>query len=340
MLDMGFIPDVRKIVALLPAAARRCCSRRRSRTTIRRLAREFQHDPEIVEVAPRNSDRRQPDPGPLPGRHEPQGRPADPPDPARRAWSRCSSSHAARSGRAGWRRTWTAEASARSAIHGDRSQAERTRALEAFSGRYVKVLVATDVASRGSRHRGPAATSSTSSCRSSRRTTSTASAEPAGPAPAGRPSRSFRPTRSRALRAIQRLLRKSIPCQVVEEYLPDPDREPAPTVPAVVAGRTRGIAQWSQPRNAPATSAGGPNSPQPGVADRMRKRKVTYPVAHTATKQPRTLGLPGDPGYVRSTVATINLAALDVRDDLKVGHRVRIGGAGCMPASSRWSSRC
>ena len=60
----------------------------------------------------------------------------------------------------------------------------------------------------------------------------------------------------------------------------------------------------------------------------MRKRKVTYPVARTATKQPRTAGLPGDPTYVRSTVATINLAALEVRDDLKIGHRVRIGGEG------------
>jgi hypothetical protein len=60
----------------------------------------------------------------------------------------------------------------------------------------------------------------------------------------------------------------------------------------------------------------------------MRKRKVTYPVARTATKQPRVAGLPGDPGYVRSTVATINLAALDGRDDLRVGQRVKIGGEG------------
>jgi hypothetical protein len=60
----------------------------------------------------------------------------------------------------------------------------------------------------------------------------------------------------------------------------------------------------------------------------MRKRKVTYPVARTATRQPRNAGLPGDPGYVRSTVATINLAALDVRDDLVVGGRVKIGGGG------------
>jgi hypothetical protein len=59
----------------------------------------------------------------------------------------------------------------------------------------------------------------------------------------------------------------------------------------------------------------------------MRKRKVTYPVARTATKQPRTLGLGGEV-HVRPTVATINLQALDIRDDLKVGHRVRIGGEG------------
>ena len=60
----------------------------------------------------------------------------------------------------------------------------------------------------------------------------------------------------------------------------------------------------------------------------MRKRKVTYPVARTATRQPRSAGLPGDPGYVRSTVASINLAALDIRTDLKVGDRVKIGGGG------------
>jgi hypothetical protein len=60
----------------------------------------------------------------------------------------------------------------------------------------------------------------------------------------------------------------------------------------------------------------------------VRKRKVNYPVARTATRQVRTAGLPGDPGYVRSTVAEINLAALTGRDDIAVGDRVRIGGGG------------
>jgi ATP-dependent RNA helicase RhlE len=115
-----------------------------------------------------------------------------------------------------------------SAIHGDRSQAERTRALEAFRGRFVKVLVATDVASRGLDiedlpyvvnyelpyepqdyiHRigrtGRAGASGTAISLVS-------------------------PDEVDELRGVQRLLRKSIPCEVVEEFLPDPDAEPAPS---------------------------------------------------------------------------------------------------------------
>jgi hypothetical protein len=60
----------------------------------------------------------------------------------------------------------------------------------------------------------------------------------------------------------------------------------------------------------------------------MRKRKVTYPPPKTATRKPRTAGLPGDPGYVRPTVAAIDVNALAGRDDIAVGQRVRIGGDG------------
>jgi ATP-dependent RNA helicase RhlE len=111
-----------------------------------------------------------------------------------------------------------------SAIHGDRSQAERTRALEAFRGRFVKVLVATDVASRGLDiedlpyvvnfelpyepqdyiHRigrtGRAGASGTAISLVS-------------------------PDEVDELRGVQRLLRRAIPCAVVEEFLPDPDGE-------------------------------------------------------------------------------------------------------------------
>ena len=61
---------------------------------------------------------------------------------------------------------------------------------------------------------------------------------------------------------------------------------------------------------------------------------MTYPVARTATKPSRTTGLTSDPTYVRSTVANINLAALDTRDDLSVGDRVKIGGAGLYAGES------
>ncbi len=43
---------------------------------------------------------------------------------------------------------------------------------------------------------------------------------------------------------------------------------------------------------------------------------------------PAAAGPAGDPRAVRPTVATINLAALDVRSDLAIGDRVRIGGGG------------
>ena len=60
----------------------------------------------------------------------------------------------------------------------------------------------------------------------------------------------------------------------------------------------------------------------------MRKRKVDYPPARTANRPVRGAGLIGDRPMVRSTVAEINLQALEGRDDLNMGDFVRIGGDG------------
>ncbi len=60
----------------------------------------------------------------------------------------------------------------------------------------------------------------------------------------------------------------------------------------------------------------------------MKKRKVNYPVARTANRPARGAGLTGDRPIARSTVAEINLRALDGRGDLAVGDAVRIGGGG------------
>lgn len=60
----------------------------------------------------------------------------------------------------------------------------------------------------------------------------------------------------------------------------------------------------------------------------MKKRKVNYPAPRTASRQPRGVGLSGDRPIVRSTIAEINLRALDGRGDVGVGDSVRIGGGG------------
>ena len=83
MLDMGFIPDIRKIVALLPAQRQNLLFSATFSDEIRRLSKEFLHDPETVEVVRPEHRRRGRGAGPLPGRSRPQGGPADPPHPAR-----------------------------------------------------------------------------------------------------------------------------------------------------------------------------------------------------------------------------------------------------------------
>jgi len=242
MLDMGFVPDVRKIIALLPARRQTLLFSATFSDDIRRLAREFQRDPEIVEVAARNSI-------------------ADnltqvlyPVDQNRKAdllihlIQRDSMDQVlvftrSKIGASRLASYLDRRGVSTSAIHGDRSQSERTRALEAFRGRFVKVLVATDVASRGLDiadlpyvvnfelpyepqdyiHRigrtGRAGASGTAISLVS-------------------------PEEVDELRGVQRLLRRAIPCAVVEEYLPDPDREPTPV--ARFGGRSGGQSRSSR----------------------------------------------------------------------------------------------
>jgi ATP-dependent RNA helicase RhlE len=252
MLDMGFIPDVRKIVALMPAQRQTLLFSATFSDEIRRLAGEFLKNPETVEVAARNSI-------------------ADnltqvlyPVDQDRKAdllihlIQRDSMEQVLVFTRSKLGASRLASYLDRrgvscSAIHGDRSQQERTRALEAFRGHFVKVLVATDVASRGLDiadlpyvvnfelpyepqdyiHRigrtGRAGASGTAISLVS-------------------------PEEVDELRAVQRLLRKSIPCEVVEQYLPDPDRVSAPAA-RPRGGRGQGSGQsWSRPARVAPTS--------------------------------------------------------------------------------------
>ncbi len=226
MLDMGFVPDVRKICALLPEKRQTLLFSATFSDEVRHMAKEFQDHPEIIEVAARNSiaDNLTQVLYPVD-----QNRKADLLIHLIRRDSMEQVLVFTRSkiGASRLASYLDRRGVSCSAIHGDRSQAERTRALEAFRGRFVKVLVATDVASRGLDiedlpyvvnyelpyepqdyiHRigrtGRAGASGTAISLVS-------------------------PDEVDELRGVQRLLRKSIPCEVVEEFLPDPDAEPAP----------------------------------------------------------------------------------------------------------------
>ncbi len=78
------------------------------------------------------------------------------------------------------------------------------------------------------RHRGPAASSSTSSCRGTRRTTSTGSAGPAGRARRGEAISLVCIDETDLLRGVQRMLKQAIPWTVEEGFIPDRDAEPRP----------------------------------------------------------------------------------------------------------------
>jgi ATP-dependent RNA helicase RhlE len=226
MLDMGFIPDVRKLIALMPEKRQTLLFSATFSDDIRRMAKEFQTDPEIVEVAARNS---------IADNLTQVLYPVDQDLKAdllihlirRDAMDQVLVFTRSKIGASRLASYLDRRGVSCSAIHGDRSQQERTRALEAFRGHFVKVLVATDVASRGLDiadlpyvvnyelpfepqdyiHRigrtGRAGASGTAISLVS-------------------------PEEVDELRAVQRLLRKSIPCEVVEEFLPDPDRQSEP----------------------------------------------------------------------------------------------------------------
>jgi ATP-dependent RNA helicase RhlE len=148
MLDMGFIPAIRRILALLPARRQNLLFSATCPDEIRKLAGSFMRDPATVEVAPRNK--------PI----ELISQVAHPVDKDRK---RELLAHLVRTG--DWRQvlvfTRTKHGANRlaqqleregieaDAIHGNKSQPARTRALKRFKDSELQVLVATDIASRG-----------------------------------------------------------------------------------------------------------------------------------------------------------------------------------------------
>ncbi|HZR70395.1 MAG TPA: DEAD/DEAH box helicase [Burkholderiales bacterium] len=148
MLDMGFIPDIRRILALLPAKRQNLLFSATFPDEIRKLASSFMRDPATVEVARRNA--------PI----ELITQVAHPVDRERK---RALLEHLIKSN--DWTQvlvfTKTKHGANRlaqqlgrakieaDAIHGNKAQNARTRALKAFKDNELRVLVATDIAARG-----------------------------------------------------------------------------------------------------------------------------------------------------------------------------------------------
>jgi len=148
MLDMGFIHDIRKILALLPAKRQNLLFSATFPDEIRKLAATFMNAPETVEVARRNT------PAELVSQVQ------HPVDAGRKRellahlvksndWKQvlvfCKTKHGANR----LAQQLSREGVNADAIHGNKSQNARERALEQFKEGQVRVLVATDIAARG-----------------------------------------------------------------------------------------------------------------------------------------------------------------------------------------------
>lgn len=148
MLDMGFIHDIRKILAVLPRKRQNLLFSATFSDDIRTLASRLLDDPAQVQVAPRNAE------SALIGQR------IHPVDSSRK---RALLAHLVTTG--DWRQvlvfTRTKHGANRlaeqlckdgieaAAIHGNKSQGARTRVLASFKSGELRVLVATDLAARG-----------------------------------------------------------------------------------------------------------------------------------------------------------------------------------------------
>jgi ATP-dependent RNA helicase RhlE len=148
MLDMGFIPDVRRIMALLPKQRQNLLFSATLTAEIRGLADSFLHDPVLVQVARNNAAAESVTHIAHPARRERK----------RELLSYLIQSRELRqvlvftSTRIGANRLayqLNRDGIHTAAIHGDKTQPERLQALADFKDGKVRVLVATDVAARG-----------------------------------------------------------------------------------------------------------------------------------------------------------------------------------------------
>ena len=148
MLDMGFIRDIRKIIALMPKQRQNLLFSATYSSDMRRLADSLLKDPVSIEVARRNTPT------------ELVSQVVHPVDRERKRellsfmvgsqdWRQVLVFTRTKHGANRLSQQLEKDGISSAAIHGNKSQGARTRALADFKNGGVRVLVATDIAARG-----------------------------------------------------------------------------------------------------------------------------------------------------------------------------------------------
>jgi len=148
MLDIGFLPDLQRILSYLPKARQTLLFSATFSPEIKRLAESYLQDPVLVEVARPNAT----------ATNVEQRFYSVSPDDKRAAVLKLLKERSlgqalvfvnSKLGCARLARSFERDGLRTNALHGDKSQDERLKALDAFKRGDVDVLVATDVAARG-----------------------------------------------------------------------------------------------------------------------------------------------------------------------------------------------
>ena len=148
MLDMGFLPDIRQILALLPESRQNLLFSATFSDAIKALANRLLDQPDVIEVTPRNStvdlvrqkihpvdrDRKREMLSWLIGTHR---------------WDQVLVFTRTKHGADKLAEQLSRDGIRSVALHGNKTQGARTRALDDFKAGGVTALVATDIAARG-----------------------------------------------------------------------------------------------------------------------------------------------------------------------------------------------
>jgi ATP-dependent RNA helicase RhlE len=148
MLDMGFIPDIKRIMALLPAKRQNLLFSATFSNEIRKLADELLNKPRLIEVARRNTAAETVSQSAFRVAQEAKRGLLVHLVQSRNVWQVLCFVRT-KHGASRLARQLEKDGLATSAIHGDKTQAARLEALAKFKEDKLQVLVATDVAARG-----------------------------------------------------------------------------------------------------------------------------------------------------------------------------------------------